>query len=47
MGGNSCQNCFCLPSEKESFLKGKNLFPVGTNSFLLEKTPFQNGIVMW
>ena len=23
-------------------LKGKNLLPVGANSFLLEQTPFQN-----
>ena len=22
----NCRNCFCLPSEKESTLKGKNLF---------------------
>ena len=27
---------FSLPSEKGSTLKGKNLFPFGTNSFLLE-----------
>ena len=31
----NCRNCFCLPSEKESTLKGKNLFP----------TIFQNGMV--
>ena len=27
---------FCLPSEKGSTLKGKNLLPVGANSFYLE-----------
>ena len=42
-----------IPSEKESTLKGKNLHqcplsekgfaPLGANSFLLEKTPFQKG----
>ena len=31
------------PSEKGSTLKGKNLFPRGANSFLLEQTPFQKG----
>ena len=39
---------FCFPanqtlSVKGSSLKGKNLLPQGTNSFLLEKTPFQKG----
>ena len=34
---------FCLPSEKGSTLKGKNLLPVGANSFLLELIPFQKG----
>ena len=30
-------NCFvCLPSENGSTLKGKNLLPMGANSFLLE-----------
>ena len=29
---NNSQNSFCLPSEKGSTLKGKNL--LGTNSFL-------------
>ena len=32
---------FCLPSEKRSILKGKNLLPLGANSFLLEKTSSQ------
>ena len=32
---------FSLPSEKDCALKGKNLLPVGANSFLLEQTPFQ------
>ena len=31
----------CFPSEKESTLKGKNLLPLGANSFLLELTHFQ------
>ena len=35
---------FCLPSEKGSTLKGKNLLPLGANSFLLEYTPFQKGL---
>ena len=30
------------PSEKGSALKGKNLLPWGANSFLFEKTSFQN-----
>ena len=29
-----------LPSEKRSTLKGKNLLPLGANSFLLGLTPF-------
>ena len=28
---------------KRSALKGKNLLPVGANSFLLEQIPFQKG----
>ena len=37
----------CLQSTlwKVSALKGKNLLPVGANSFLLEQTLFQKGIV--
>ena len=35
----SCQS----PSKERSTLKGKNLLPQGTNSFLLERTPFQKG----
>ena len=35
---------FYLPSEKVSTLKGKNLLPLGANSFLLEKTPFHKGL---
>ena len=27
---------FCLPSEKGSTIKGKNLLPMGADSFLLE-----------
>ena len=33
-----------LYSENGSILKGKDLHPLGANSFLLEKTPFQKGI---
>ena len=40
--GNSVK-LILLPSEKESSLKGKNLLPVGANSFLLEKTPLAEG----
>ena len=29
-------NCFYCPSEKGSPLKGKNLLPMGANSFLIE-----------
>ena len=35
---------FCFPSEKGSTLKGKNLLPLGANSFLLELNPFQKGL---
>ena len=35
---------FCLPSEKVSTLKEKNLLPKGATSFLLEWTPVQKGI---
>ena len=40
------QNCkiVLLPSEKWSILKGKNLLPLGANSFLLEWTHFQKGL---
>ena len=38
MGGNSV---FCLPSEKGSTLKGKNLLRRGANSSLLD--PFSEG----
>ena len=31
---------FCFPSEKGSTQKGKNLFPMGRNSFLLELISF-------
>ena len=34
---------FLLLSEKGSTLKGKNLLPLGANSFLLEQTLFQKG----
>ena len=37
---------FCLPSEKGSAVKAKNLLSLGANSFLLEQTPFQKGIVL-
>ena len=35
---NSCEIIF-LPPENEFTLKGKNLLPLGANSFLLEVTP--------
>ena len=35
----------CIHSEKGSTLKGKDLHPVGANSFLSEKTPLQKGHV--
>ena len=34
----------CHPTEKESVLKGKNLLPLGANSFLSEQINFQKGI---
>ena len=33
-------------SEKGSALKGKNLLPLGANSFLLDETLFQKGLGM-
>ena len=36
-----CFTACQLPSEKGSTLKGKNLLPLGTNSFLLEESPFR------
>ena len=35
---------YCLLSENGSILKGKNLLPLGANSFFLELTPFQKGL---
>ena len=35
---------FWLLSEKGFTLKGKNLLPLGANSFLLKYTPFQKGL---
>ena len=35
-GGAIFVKSFCLPSEKGSTLKGKNLLPLGAGSFLLE-----------
>ena len=34
-----------IPPEKGSTLKGKNLLPLGANSFCLELTSFQEGLV--
>ena len=34
-----------VPSANGSTLKGKNLLPLGANSFLLERTPFQKVLV--
>ena len=36
---------FWLPSEKGSTPKGKNLLPMGANSFLLEQIHLQKGLV--
>ena len=36
LGETALSKSFCLPSEKGSTLKGKNLLPMGVNSFLLE-----------
>ena len=35
---------FCLPSEKHSTLKWKNLLPWGANSFLFRVDPFSEGL---
>ena len=40
----SLSNLFCLPSEKEPTLNGKNLLPMGASSFFLELVPFQKGV---
>ena len=47
-GSNFCDFLFASPaqlvlSEKESTLKGKNLLPLGANSFVSEKTTFLQG----
>ena len=44
-GDNFCEFLFAfmhnkIPSEKEMTLNGKNLLPLGANSFLLESTHF-------
>ena len=40
----SCLHFYTLvPSEKGSALNEKNLLPMGANSLLLEKIPFQMG----
>ena len=39
-GGGISVKLFYLPSEKGSAVKGKNLLPLGANSFLLEQTIF-------
>ena len=36
-------SCASNSFEKGSSLKGKNLLPMGANSFLFEKTPIQKG----
>ena len=43
LGEGNCQNGVYLPSEKEYTLNGKNLPPLGANSFLLEYSPFLKG----
>ena len=40
------KNCCGSHSEKRSTLKGKNLLPLGANSFLLEHTSFQKRLVV-
>ena len=40
--GQICRYCFTSFFEKGITLKGKNLLPLGTNSFLLKRTPYQN-----
>ena len=42
--GEATLSIYGTPSEKESTLKGKNLLPMGANSFLLEWTHFQMGL---
>ena len=42
-GGNSGK-IVLSSTKKGSTLKGKNLLPMGANSFLLEWTPFQKGL---
>ena len=37
-GETTWSKLFCLPSEKWSTLKEKNLLPLGANSYLLGKT---------
>ena len=36
---------FCLPTKMGSTVTGKNLLPLGENSFLFEKTPARMGLV--
>ena len=46
-GETALTKCFFyLPSEMGSTLKGKNLLPLGANSFLVEESPFQKGFVV-
>ena len=40
-------NLFFLPSVKRSFLKGKNLLPMGGSSFILECTTLKKGLGAW
>ena len=40
--GDTSVKLFC--SGKGSILKGKNLLPLGANSFVLEYIPFQKGL---
>ena len=46
LSGETMSKVFSSPSEKGSILQGKNLLPLGANSFLVELTPFQKGIVV-
>ena len=43
--GDQSDKWILLPSEKGPTLKGKNLLPIGANSFLLEEIPFRSELV--
>ena len=43
-GAVALSKFFCLTSEKQSTLEGKNLLPVGADYFLKEYTLFRKGV---